>query len=247
MLTELRRNLDDVRGRIEAARARSPHGAERVALVVVTKAAPVDLFPVLARSDLTDVGENRVQEAAKRRPLGSARWRWHGIGHLQRNKAAAAVRTFDVFHALDSLRLARRLETILAADGRRWPVYMEVNTAGDPAKHGFAPEEALDAAKAVADLHHLDLRGFMMMAALDAGEARTRQGFRALRQIRDDAVAGGIGDAPPSGLSMGMSADYEWAVEEGATVVRVGTAIFRGVLDAAPSPGQDVPPEGSHR
>jgi pyridoxal phosphate enzyme (YggS family) len=225
----LEKNLASVRGRIRAARERSAQAAAQVDLVVVTKSVVPSLFPALAAAGVTDVGENRVQAAEARRPGAPDGWRWHGIGHLQRNKAARAVVLFDVFHALDSVPLAERLEVVLEGTDRRWPVYIQVNAAADPAKSGFEPEDTLKAVRRILRLPHLRPVGFMTMARLDADEARTRAAFRVLRETRDDVVAVGLGDAAPSGLSMGMSDDFEWAVEEGATVVRVGRAVFEGV------------------
>jgi pyridoxal phosphate enzyme (YggS family) len=215
-----------------------------VDLVVVTKAAPPTAFRLLADLGVTDVGESRVQAALERRPRAPGGLVWHGIGHLQRNKAHRAVEVFDVFHALDSIRLAERLEEVLGRRGRRWPIYLQVNAADDPAKGGFEAEEVRDALGRLADLPHLEVLGFMTLARLGGDEAETRRAFRALAEVRDEAVRGAALPRPPSGLSMGMSADFEWAVEEGATVVRVGSAIFEGVLDATPPAGQDLQPEG---
>jgi hypothetical protein len=209
-------------------------------MVIVTKSAPPAVFGLLARLGVRDVGENRVVAAASRRPGAPPGLVWHGIGHLQRNKVARAVELFDVFHALDSGRLADRIESVLASIGRRWPVYIQVNAALDPAKGGVDPSETRSFVKSLLTLPHLDLVGFMTMARLEADEAETRAAFRTLREIRDDAVRAGLGDPPPSRLSMGMTDDFEWAVEEGATDVRIGRAVFDGVTvdpeNAATSP-----------
>ena len=232
VLSRLRQNLEDVRGRIARSRERGEHAASGVRLVVVTKTAPPAVFPLLRAAEVLDVGENRVLAAAERRPGAPVGLTWHGIGHLQRNKAARAVDLFDVFHALDSRRLATRLEAVLADADRRWPVYMQVNAAADPAKGGLAPEETMPFLKELAELPHLDCQGFMTMGRLEADEADSRAAFRLLREVRDDAVRLGVGETAPEELSMGMTDDYEWAVEEGATIVRVGRAIFDGVFDA---------------
>jgi len=229
VLTRLCQNLKDVRGRIERARERGGHAADDVRLLVVSKTAPPDGFALLHAAGVVDVGENRVQAASERRPGAPAGLTWHGIGHLQRNKAARAVDLFDVFHALDSLRLATRLEAVLADADRRWPVYMQVNAAADPAKGGLPPEETITFVKALAELPHLDCQGFMTMGRLEADEADCRAAFGLLREVRDDAVRVGVGETAPAPPSMGMTDDYEWAVEEGATIVRVGRAIFEGV------------------
>jgi pyridoxal phosphate enzyme (YggS family) len=225
----IRRNLETVRGRIRSAQGRGRHAAAEVTLVAVVKSAPVALFPALAAAGVRDVGENRVQSAEARRPLAPSGWRWHGIGHLQRNKVARAVRLFDVFHALDSLALAERIEATPVGTERPWPVYIQVNAAADPAKGGVAPPETLDFVKALSRFQRLSPIGFMTMAKEDSTEAEARAAFRTLRELRDEVVRADVGDPPPAGLSMGMSDDFEWAVEEGATVVRVGRALFEGV------------------
>jgi pyridoxal phosphate enzyme (YggS family) len=208
-----------------------------VSLVVVTKSAPPSAFSLLARAGHRDVGENRVLDAERRREAaGSPRTPagddlvWHGIGHLQTNKARRALFAFDTFHALDSLHLADRLEALLAETDRRWPVYAQVNAAEDPAKSGVAPAEADAFLRALSDRPHLDVVGLMAMAREDAPGEAARATFSTLRGVRDEAVRRGVGRRPPSGLSMGMSDDFETAVEEGATVVRIGRAAFEGVF-----------------
>jgi pyridoxal phosphate enzyme (YggS family) len=239
-LLRLRANLDGVARRIEAARRRGSHGAPAVQILPVTKACSPRLFPLLAAAGVTEVAENRVQAAEARRPLGPSGWRWHGIGHLQRNKARRAVALFDVFHALDSEPLARHLESVLASENRAWPVYIQVNAADDPHKGGIAPAEAASFVKVLADLPHLVPQGFMTMARLDGTPTENRAAFRTLREVRDDVVRRGLCAAPPAGLSMGMSSDFEEAVEEGATVVRIGTALFEGLEagDGAAEPAE---------
>lgn len=238
MQDRLRHNLEHLRARIERARAASPHAADAVRMVVVTKSAPPEALPLLAEAGVRHVAENRVQAAAERRPQAPPELVWHGIGHLQRNKAARATELFDVFHALDSARLARRLESVLASTERRWPVYIQVNAANDPAKGGVEPEETPAFVQTVLTLSHLDLAGFMTLARLDAGETETRNAFRTLREIRDEAVRRGRGAVEPRRLSMGMTDDFPWAVQEGATDVRIGRAVFEGVDWAALEAGQ---------
>lgn len=240
-LERLRENLRGLTSRIEAARRRSGHAARDVTLVAVTKSVPPAALPLLLHAGHLHLGENRVLDAAHKRESGPRGLVWHGIGHLQTNKAKKAVATFDVFHALDSLRLAAELEAVLASGDRRWPVYVQVNAADDPAKGGFRPEETLDALRALGSFPHLDVVGLMAMAKeADPGEA-ARPTFRALRELRDEAVRRGVGSRADLGLSMGMSSDFEAAVEEGSTIVRVGRAVWDGVglppsAHAAPRP-----------
>ncbi len=234
VVARLQANLEGLRKRIETARHASPHGAQAVELLPVTKSAPTWLFGPLHEAGVRAVGENRIQSAAARRPESPPDWTWHGIGHLQRNKARRAIEVFDVFHALDTLRLARHLGGLLAPLDRIWPVYLQVNAAGDAAKGGVAPEEALAFLKEVSAIPPLRILGFMTMAHLGGSEEDVRATFRTLRHVRDEALRCGVGREPPCALSMGMTDDFDLAVEEGATIVRVGRAIFDGVpLDEA--------------
>jgi pyridoxal phosphate enzyme (YggS family) len=241
----LRANLGAVYDRIEAARARSRLAAPRVTLIAVTKAAPPGAFDWLRALGEKDVGENRVADAASKRATAPPGLVWHGIGHVQTNKVKKAVRTFDVFHALDSLPLAEALADALASAGKVWPVYAQVNAARDPKKGGVAPEEALRFLEALSAHPSLEVVGWMTLAKEgDAGD-RARPCFATLRGVRDEAVRRGVGRVPPTGLSMGMSEDFEVAVEEGATAVRVGRALWGAATPisavAAPPGPRTVP------
>jgi PLP dependent protein len=228
--SRLRDNLEALRRRIDDARARGALAAPSVTVVVVTKSAPPEAFGLLARLGARDVGENRVQAAAQRRPDAPPGLVWHGIGHVQTNKARRAAQTFDVFHALDSLRLAEHLDAAREGAALRLPVYAQVHAARDPAKGGIAPDDVPAFLDAVARLPRLELVGLMTMAKESDDPEDAREAFRTLREVRDDALAKGRGGAPALGLSMGMSGDFEVAVEEGATVVRVGRAVWDGVF-----------------
>lgn len=247
LVARLEANLAALRRRIEEARARSPRAAPEVTLLPVTKTAPTSLFGALRAAGVTEVGENRLPAAAERRGEGPGDWRWHGIGHLQRNKVRLAVRTFDVFHALDSLRLAEALEHELAREDRTLETYVQVNAAEDPAKGGFDVAKVRAALEALTGLPHLRVVGFMTMAALDTSERDERQTFCTLRSLRDEAVRWGVGQVPPSGLSMGMSNDFELAVEEGSTLVRIGRAVFADVLMGEASSDAVAPSEEESR
>lgn len=233
-LQRLRANLAALRARVDAARARGQAAAGQVDLLVVSKSAPTAWYPFLAAAGVTEVAENRVQLVEERRPLGPAGWRWHLVGHLQRNKAVRAVALFEVFHALDSVALAQQIARVRAGNPRPWPVYIQVNAAHDPAKGGIDPSEVRTVVKALADIPQIEPLGFMTLGRLGAGESEARAAFRTLREVRDDCQREAWLRAPAPGLSMGMSDDFEWAVEEGATVVRVGSAVFDGLagLDA---------------
>jgi PLP dependent protein len=211
-LARLRSNLDAVRSRIAAACARAGRDPASVTLVVVTKSIPGELIPQLSELGVTDIGENRAVEALER-VGGLGGFRRHMIGHLQTNKVAKALQWADAIHSVDRASLVRELSKVQ----RKVPVFVQINVSGEASKGGFAPEES---EAAVAEARKaLDVVGLMTMAP-EGVDARPH--FRRLREL---ASRMGL-----QGLSMGMTQDFEAAVEEGATHVRVGTAIFDGVL-----------------
>ncbi|HEY5640761.1 MAG TPA: YggS family pyridoxal phosphate-dependent enzyme [Dehalococcoidia bacterium] len=208
--------LAQVRERIAAACERSGRSPQEVTLIAVSKGFGAAAVREAAAAGVTDIGENRVQEAADKRPelggLGGVTW--HMIGHLQRNKVKAALGLFDVIHSVDSLRLAEAISNRALSNV---PVFLEVNVSQEPTKTGFTIAEVADAYGAARRLH-LDIRGLMTVAPLAERAEDVRPIFRDLRQ-----TARGLGLKQ---LSMGMTDDYEVAIEEGATHVRVGRAIF---------------------
>ncbi len=217
-------DLAAVRGRIAAAAARAGRTADEVTLVAVTKGHPLERVREAAAAGLLDVGESRVQEAAgKQAAWPDAPVRWHLIGHLQRNKARLAVGRFALIHSLDSLRLADALESAAAAAGVVQEVLVEVNVAREPQKSGASPDEAPALVAHAARLPHLRLRGLMTMAPYDAPLDAQHRAFGGLRELRDGLATSTL---PLAVLSMGMSGDFEAAVEEGATMVRLGTILF---------------------
>jgi pyridoxal phosphate enzyme (YggS family) len=220
-------NLQRVRARIDAAEARAGRQGE-VTLVAVSKTVEPARIAAAFAAGQRVFGENRVQEAvAKVAELAPQMpgAEWHLIGHLQSNKARTAVDAFSLIESVDSLTLARRLDVLAAAAGRRLPVLAEINVAGEESKHGFSPEAFRAAAAALAQLDHLEVRGLMTVAPLAADPEAVRPVFRALRQLRDWACDSFPGAELPE-LSMGMSGDFEVAIEEGATMVRIGRALF---------------------
>jgi pyridoxal phosphate enzyme (YggS family) len=215
-----------VRGRIAAAAARAGRRADAVTLVAVTKGYPLERSREAVAAGLLDLGESRVQEAlAKQEAWADAPVRWHLIGHLQRNKAKLAVGRFALIHSLDSVRLADALEAAAAAAGVVQEVLVEVNVAREPQKSGAPPEDAAGLVAHAARLPHLRLRGLMTMAPYDAPLDVQHQVFGALRELRD-RLSRDPRLATLDQLSMGMSGDFEAAVEEGATMVRLGTILF---------------------
>jgi len=225
MNTGIDERLAEVRDRMaEAARkaGRKPEGTE---LVAVTKTHPPEVLQEALAAGQTLFGENRVQEARAKMPLVSSRARWHLIGHLQKNKVRQALPVFEMLHGIDSLELARDMQRIADEDGQRPRVLLEVNVAGEASKFGFKPA-ALEAEmeRLIAEMPRLDVQGLMAIPPFSPKAEDSRRYFAALRELRD-----GLQEKLQVGLpelSMGMSGDYEVAIEEGATLVRVGTAIF---------------------
>ena len=219
--SDLPERVAEVRGRIAAAVARGGHG-QTVTLVAVTKTHGPDAVEAAVGAGVPDVGENRVQEALPKMDAVSVDARWHLIGHLQRNKVKALPR-FTMFHALDRPALAEAVDGLAKTMGRTFDVLMQVNVSGEASKGGFAPADWEGAAGRLREMQGLRVRGVMTMAPLDAGETELRAVFAGARQAREALRAAGH---EAEVLSMGMSNDYEIAVEEGATCVRLGTVLF---------------------
>ena len=207
------------------AAARSGRDREQVVLVGVAKRVPAEVVQEAVALGLEDLGENQVQEAeAKIAAVGRRAARWHMVGHLQRNKAGRAADLFDRIHSVDRRELAAALSRRAVAAGRTLPVLVEVNVSGEASKFGVAPEGLESLLEAVAALPGLVLDGLMTVGPRVGRPEDARRGFADLRRLRDRAGRK-LGLRLPE-LSMGMSADFEVAVEEGATLVRVGTALF---------------------
>lgn len=211
----------EVRGRIDLAVARGGHG-QAVRIVAVTKTFGSEAVTAAWHAGLPDVGENRIQEALAKKREVDVPVRWHLIGHLQRNKVKH-VTEFDLIQSLDSLRLAEAVAGVAEKAGRTVDVLVQVNIAGEETKGGFEPSEMPGVADKLAAMTGLRVRGVMTMAPFEAKEARLREVFAGARAVRGMLAAAGHAATE---LSMGMSNDYEIAVEEGATFVRLGTLLF---------------------
>lgn len=217
----VREAVDEVRERIAAARNRGGHGQE-VTLVAVTKTHGPEAVEAAWAAGVPDVGENRVQEAEAKMAVVTVPVRWHLIGHLQRNKARNALK-FALVHGVDSERLAVALQDAAAQDGASLEVLVQVNVSGEATKGGIAPADVPALADRLLGMPNLRVRGAMTMAPFDADERTLRSVFSGARDARRVLQAAGH---PAPWLSMGMSGDYEVAVEEGATHVRLGTVLF---------------------
>jgi PLP dependent protein len=224
-LASLSNRLDDVRERIARALERSGRPAGSVRLLAVTKGVSADRVREAFRLGAGELGESRIQEAEPKIALVGPGPRWHLVGHLQTNKAKRAAVLFDEIHSVDSERLAEEIGRRAAEAGRTLEAYVEVNTSGDPGKHGVSPERAPALIERVAAIPSLRAAGLMTIGPLEGGDAGARVSFRALRRLRDEALARGTLPAG-AGLSMGMTDDFEAAIEEGATIVRIGSALF---------------------
>lgn len=218
---DLSDRLREVQERIGAAARRGGHG-QAVRIVAVTKTHGPDAVQAAWEAGVADVGENRVQEALPKMDAVSVPVRWHLIGHLQRNKVKS-LRRFDLLHSLDSARLADAVHELGLASGRPIEALIQVNVAGEETKGGYGPDEWEREAERLCTLRGLRVRGVMTMAPLDADEATLRGIFAGARTARDVLSRAGH---PALELSMGMSNDYEIAVEEGATYARLGTVLF---------------------
>jgi hypothetical protein len=216
--------LEAVRERVAKAAMRAGRDPSEIGIVAVTKGHPMATVREAAAWGLLDVGENRVQEALEKQAAWpDAPVRWHLIGHLQRNKAKHAVGRFALIHSVDSARLADELEKVAAARSVTQDVLVQVNVAREPQKDGVSPEDAPALVEHAAALPHLRLRGLMTMAPLTDEEAVVRATFSGLRELHDRLTSHAV---RLTVLSMGMSNDFEIAVEEGATMLRLGTVLF---------------------
>ena len=211
--------------RIGLACARAGRNPASVRLLPITKGFPAETVRQAMGLGLTEFGENRIQEAEPKIAAVTPRPRWHLVGHLQSNKAKRAVQLFDVIHSLDSVGIAREVAKRAAQEGREPVCLVEVNTSGDATKFGAAPGEVLALLRLVRELAPIRLAGLMTIGPLGGGPEGARASFRALAALRRQAADEGI-LGQDAELSMGMSDDFEIAIEEGSTMVRIGTALF---------------------
>ena len=222
-------NLADVRRRIAEAAVRSHRSADAVTLVGVTKYVGEAEIRALVAAGCTQLGESRPQQLwEKAESLAELPVRWHMIGHLQRNKVRRTLPIADVIHSADSPRLIAAIDHIAGELSLQIPILLEVNVSGEEAKHGFAPDAVEPFFDELAGYRNVEVRGLMCMAGLTSGLDGARAEFAELRQLRDRLRANCSEQVRLDELSMGMSGDYEIAVEEGATIVRVGSALFHG-------------------
>ena len=219
--SQLGARLASIRAQIEAAALNCGRLPQDVTLVAISKTHPASLIKTAIELGVTDVGENRVQEAEQQiNEVGRTKARWHLVGHLQANKARRAVQLFDVIHSLDSLELAQRLDRLCGEEGRETlPVLIQVDLGHEETKSGIDESSLPQLLDGLAGLSRVQLIGLMTLPPLFDDPGQARPFFRRLRELRDKWV-------PNGELSMGMTHDFAVAIEEGATMVRIGTAIF---------------------
>jgi len=225
---ELRLRVLGVWSRIEAAAKRSGRTRDAIKLIAVSKTHPADVVRTAIGVGVTDFGENRVQEAGpKIGKLGRDAATWHLIGHLQSNKARRAVQLFDMIHSIDSVALVEKLDRACGdLERKELPVLIQVDLGHETTKSGADELELPQLIEAATSSEHLKLIGFMTLPPFFEDAESTRPFFAKLRELRDEYQARGLFGAAPGELSMGMTHDFEVAIEEGATMVRIGTAIF---------------------
>ena len=220
----LTENLDSIQQRIRAACERAGRDAASVTLLGVTKGQPPEAVTEAGRLGLTFFGENKIQEAKAKISLCSGKLRWHFIGHLQSNKCRDAVELFEMIESVDSLYLAQEISKRAEPASKTMPILLEVNLAGEASKFGYSPEKLLAELSQINALPRLEIHGLMTVPPWTSNAENVRPVFRKLRELKEQAEQ--VLGAPLPHLSMGMSGDFEVAIEEGATIVRVGTALF---------------------
>ena len=224
MTTDIAHNLEQVRSQVSEAAKKSGRSPDEIQLIAVSKTHDADKVRAAFDAGQEIFGESRVQEARAKIPLLPSAVRWHFIGRLQKNKARYALPMFELFHSIDSLSLAEDMNRIAEEEGLHPRVLLEVNVAGEGSKIGFTPEVLRAEFERINSLGRITVEGLMTIPPLADEAAKSRKYFGALRELRDDLAQ--EFDIPLPHLSMGMSHDFAVAIEEGATLVRVGTAIF---------------------
>jgi pyridoxal phosphate enzyme (YggS family) len=217
-------NLNLIRQRIRAACARAGRAENSVMLLAVSKTHPPETISAAVNGGQFLFGENKIQEAKAKIPLSPGRARWHFIGHLQSNKVRDAVELFQMIQSVDSLSIAREISKRAGEAAKTMPVLLEVNLAGEASKFGYKPENLLRELKEINSLPRIEILGLMTVPPWSPDAENSRPHFRRLRELKTQCEE--ILGAPLPHLSMGMSGDFEIAIEEGATIVRIGTALF---------------------
>ncbi|HRS82831.1 MAG TPA: YggS family pyridoxal phosphate-dependent enzyme [Smithellaceae bacterium] len=226
MNEDIEANIQNIRQRIAAAAARAHRDPAGIRMMAVSKTVEPERIQRALDAGITLLGENYVQEAREKIPAVGRGAEWHMIGHLQTNKAKYVVHLFDWIHSVDRLELAQELDKRAFQHNRRLNVLVEVNVSGEASKNGIEPSGVPELVRRISALPHLTIRGLMTMPPYSDNPEHSRPYFQALRGLRDEIHAAAIPNVRMDELSMGMTDDFEVAVEEGATIIRVGRAIF---------------------
>ena len=219
-------NLKQVRDRVAAAADRAGRDPEAVRLVAVSKTKPASLILEAIDAGVTEIGENQLQEARAKYDQIDRPVKWHFVGHLQRNKVKAALRFFDLIHSVDSLRLLDEINRRSAGLNCQTDVLVQVNTSGELSKYGVQPEQVLSLIESALDYRHVRFKGLMTIGPFAPNVEAVRPSFALLRRLQEQVKSQQFDGVDMAYLSMGMSHDFEVAVEEGANVIRIGAAIF---------------------
>lgn len=225
-MPDILENLKRVRERIELAAARVQRSCDEITIIAVTKTHGPDVVRAAIEAGIEDIGENRVQEFLAKAPSVDLPCRWHLVGHLQTNKVRKIIGRFHLIQSVDSVRLAERLSSEGVRNRALTDILLEVNTSGESSKFGLLPDETLDACAKIAELPALRIRGLMTVGPLYGGREAAAAAFATLRKLAESISYARIENVTMEHLSMGMSDDFEIAILEGSTMVRLGRALF---------------------
>lgn len=225
-MTDIKENLKQIRGVITQRAAAAGRDPAEITLVAVTKTVSPELVNEALAAGVTDLGENRVQEAVKKSAAVNRGFHWHLIGHLQTNKVKPAINLFELIHSVDSLKLVETIDEEAGETGKIQNILIEVNISGEDSKYGCLPGQTLELIKFASTKSNVQVAGLMTIAPFTDDEDQIRGVFRGLRELKEKVAAAQLPKVEMKHLSMGMSHDFGIAIEEGATILRIGTAIF---------------------
>lgn len=226
----IERNLSELQERIKTACSRSRYGQESVELVISTKYVDADIIRILSELGISCIGENRLQDTERKiEKLNDLELKWHMFGHLQRNKVKKAVRIFDLIHSVESVTLAKEINKESEKLEKNTRILVEVNVSGEETKYGLSPDEAIPFLQEINNLERINVEGLMTMAPIVDDPEICRPMFKGLRELSEKIREENIQNVEMKYLSMGMTQDFEVAIEEGANLVRVGSAVFKGI------------------
>ena len=226
----IEQNLSDLHDRINSACSRSIYKQESVELVISTKYVEADFIRILSELGISCIGENRLQATeSKQEELNDLDLKWHMFGHLQRNKVKKAVRLFDLIHSVESVTLAKEINKESEKLGKDTRILVEVNVSGEESKYGLSPDEAIPFLREIDSLERIKVEGLMTMMPIVDDPETCRPMFKGMRELSEEIREESIQNVVMNILSMGMTQDFEVAIEEGANLVRVGSAVFKGI------------------